>query len=77
MMMRLKSRTDKMASTTRFFVSICVNNQYKNDIKPVLDRQADRHERYAAMFAEQLGCNVEVIALYLYMCIMTVTGYVI
>ena len=51
-MMRLKSRTDKMASTTRFFVSICVNNQYKNDIKSVLDRQADRHERYAAMFAE-------------------------
>lgn len=77
LMKRLRSRADEMAPTMRFFVSVCVSEQYKEDMKPVLDRLSERYEVYASRLAEKLGCDVSVVAPYLYTAITAVTNYMI
>lgn len=66
-----------MIPTMRFFVSVCVSNQYKDAMKPALDRLSERYEHYAAKFADKLGCDVDVIAPYMYIGITAVTNYMI
>ena len=77
LMKRLRSRADEMAPTMRFFVSVCVSEQYKDDMKPALDRLSKRYETYASKFAEKLKCDINVIAPYMYMGITAVTNYMI
>ena len=73
LMKRLRSRVDEMAPTMRFFVS----EQYKDDMKPALDRLSKRYEAYASRLAEKLKCDVSVVAPYLYTTITAVTNYMI
>ena len=77
LMKRLRSRADEMAPTMRFFISVCVSNQYKDAMKPALDRLSERYEHYVAMFADKLKCDVDVIAPYMYIGITAVTNYMI
>lgn len=77
LMKRLRSRADEMAPTMRFFVSVCVSEQYKDDMKPALDRLSQRYETYALRLAEKLKCDVNAIAPYMYMAITAVTNYMI
>ena len=42
MMKRLQSRADEMAPTMRFLVTVCASSQYKDKMKPALDRLTER-----------------------------------
>lgn len=57
MMKRLQSRTDEMALTMKFHASVCSNDRYKEDMKPILDRLAEKYEYYTEKVAEKLGCS--------------------
>ncbi len=77
LMKRLKSRADEMAPTMKFLVSVCVNNQYKDSMKPTLDRLTKRYDHYAGLIANKLNCKKEEIEPYVYMTITAVTNYMI
>lgn len=77
MMKRLQSRANEMASTMRFFVAVCVSKQYKDKMKPVLDRLADRYGQYAEQVAKKLNCNKEDVEPYVYLVITAVANYMI
>lgn len=77
MMKRLRSRADEMAPTMRFLVSVCVSSQYKDKMKPALDRLAERYDHYAEKVANLLNCTKEEIEPYVYMTITAVANYMI
>ena len=77
MMDRLQSRADEMAPTMRFLVSVCANSQYKDQMRPALDRLAQRYDLYTGQVAKKLNCNKEDAAPYVYMIITAVANYMI
>ena len=77
MMKRLKSRADEMASTMRFFVTVCASKQYKGKMKPALDRLTERYKHYSEQVAKKLNCNKEDIEPYVYLVISAVVNYMI
>lgn len=77
MMKRLQSRADEMAPTMRFLVSVCTSKRYKESIRPILDRLADRYEHYAEQIAKKLNCGIEEIEPYVFMTITAVANYMI
>lgn len=77
MMKRLQSRTDEMAPTMRFLVSVCTSKRYKESVRPILDRLADRYEHYAEQIAKILNCSLEEIEPYVFMTITAVANYMI
>lgn len=77
MMRRLRSRADEMAPTMKFLVSVCSSERYKEDMKPVLDRLAERYEHYTEKIAQKLGCSKEDVEPYVYMTITSVANYMI
>ena len=52
MMKWLQSRADEMASIMRFLVTVCASKQYKDKMKPALDRLAKRYSHYAGRVAK-------------------------
>lgn len=77
MMRRLQVKADEMAPTMRFLVSVCVSERYKESMKPVLDRLAERYDMYADKIAISLNCEKEEIEPYVYMAITAVANYMI
>lgn len=77
LMERLRARADEMRPTMKFFASVCSCSKYEARMQPVLDRLADRYEKYAQCFARELHCRFEEIAPYVYFAITTVTDYMI
>lgn len=77
LMKRLKSRADEMRPTMKFFASVCTCEKYEEHLQPVLDRLAERYEKYAQCFAEALHCDFDEVAPYVYFAITTVTDYMI
>ena len=77
MMKRLQSRADEMAPTMRFLASVCTSRRYKNSVKPVLDRLAERYEHYAELVAKKLNCSLGEIEPYVFMTITAVANYMI
>lgn len=77
MFKRLQSRADEMTPTMRFLVSVCVNDKYKQSMKPALHRLDERYEHYADLIAEKLCCKKEDIAPYVYLTITAVANYMI
>lgn len=77
MMSCLQSRADEMASTMRFLVTVCASSQYKDKMKPALDRFAERYDHYAEQVAKKLNCKKEDIEPYVYMVITAVANYMI
>ena len=77
MMKRLQSRADEMAPTMRFLVTVCASSQYKDKMKPALDRLTDRYGHYAEQVAKKLSCNKEDVEPYVYLVITAVANYMI
>lgn len=77
MMKRLYSRADEMAPTMKFLASVCSSERYKDEMKPVLDRLAERYEYYTEKVAVKLGCRKEDVEPYVYMTITAVSNYMI
>lgn len=77
MMKRLQSRADEMAHTMRFLASVCTSKRYKDSVKPVLDRLAERYEHYAELVAKKLSCSLGEIEPYVFMTITAVANYMI
>lgn len=77
LMERLKSRADEMRPTMKFFASVCTCSKYEQRLQPVLDRLAERYEKYAERFADELHCGFDEVAPYVYFAITTVTDYMI
>ena len=77
MFMRLQSRADELAPTMRFFTSVCVNDKYREQMKPALDRLDERYEHYAEMIAKKLNCKKEDIEPYVDIAITAVANYMI
>lgn len=77
MFKRLQSRADEMTPTMRFLVSVCVNDKYKESMKPALKRLDERYEHYAELISEKLDCKKEDIEPYVYMVITAVANYMI
>ena len=77
MMSRLQSRADEMAPTMRFLVTVCASSQYKDKMKPALDRLDERYKHYTEQVAKKLNCATEDIEPYVYLVITTVANYMI
>ena len=77
LMNRLRTRADKMRPTMKFFASVCALSKYEERMQPVLDRLAERYEDYARRFSEELHCDFDAVAPYVYFAITTVTDYMI
>ncbi len=71
----LVSKAKELAPTMRFFVSVCASCYYKDAMKPILDKLANRYPLHAAKFAEKIGCDVDDIAPYIYAGISAITTY--
>ena len=77
MMARLMDRADEMAPTMKFFAQVCADPRYQEKMHPVLNRLAQRYEHYAAEFAKSLGCEVDKVTPYLYICVTAMVDYMI
>lgn len=77
MLEQMQFHADEMASTMRFFVSVCVSETYREKVKPVLNRLSSRYKQYSERFAEALGCELEEIEPYVYMGATAVANYMI
>lgn len=77
MMEKIRAKADKSAPTMRFFVSVCVNDRYKESVLPILDRLTQRYDRYADKIAKHLGCDKREIEPYLYIAVTAIANYMI
>lgn len=77
MMKRLQDKADELAPTMSFFVSVCVSRRYKESMKPVLDRLAERYDMYTSKIAALLNCEKDEIEAYVYMTIAAAVNYMI
>lgn len=77
MMSNLQMRAIEMAPTMQFLASICTTEKYRPTLQPVLDRLWRRCESYVERFAKKMDCSVELIEPYVYMCITSVSNYMI
>lgn len=73
----LQKRAIKYAPVMKFLVQVCSSNQYKDAMRPALDRLSKRYTEYAMLFSSRLGCDVSEIEPYVYMCITAVTNYMV
>lgn len=74
---RLVSRADEMAPTMKFLATICATERYKMQLKPVLNRLSGRYVVYAERFAKKIKCDVSDVETFLYICITSITNYMI
>lgn len=61
----------------QFFAQVCTTKEYREQMQPVLDRLKERHAEYAVKFAEELSCDPQEVASYLYACVALVANYMI
>ena len=66
-----------MAPTMRFLVTVCASSQYKDKMKPALDRLTKRYGHYAEQVAKRLNCSKEDVEPYVYLVITAVANYMI
>ncbi len=77
MMKRLRSRANEMAPTMGFLATVCADKQYKDSMKPILDRLTERYKHYAEQVAKKLNCSKEQVEPYVYITITAVANYMI
>ena len=75
MMENLLNRANTMAPTMQFLVSVCVSEQYKEGMQPVLDRLVERYDLYTKKIAATLDCPQAQIKPYVYMAISAIVNY--
>ncbi len=77
MMKNLQDKADEMAPTMRFLVTVCASSQYKDKMRPALDRLAERYDHYTEQVAKKLNCKKEDVEPYVYMIVTAVADYMI
>ncbi len=77
MMSRLLSRAEEMAPVMKFVVTVCSDKQYEELTKPILDSLGRRYIYYSEVFADLLDCKSQEINPFVYMCITSITNYMI
>lgn len=77
MLLSLKKRANKMAPTMRFLAQVCSTPKYNTEMRSVLSRLNERYKHYAKKFAERLGCDIDDVEPYLYICIASISNYMI
>lgn len=73
----LMDRADKLSHMMRFLAQVCCVPKYREGMAPVLDRLTQRYEKYAQQFAEHLNCPLADIAPYFYICVTTISDYMV
>ena len=77
MMASLSELADKMSPTMRFLVSVCVSQEYGEQVKPYLVKLAGRYPYYTDKIAEILGCSAAEVAPYVHLSILALNNYMI
>ncbi len=77
MMNKLLSRAEAMAPVMKFVVTVCADKQYEEKTKPILDSLGKRYIYYTEVFADLLNCKSQEINPFVYMCITSITNYMI
>ncbi len=73
----LHDRAIEMRPLMKFFVSVCCIEKYKDALRPVLAKLAERYQQYTEQFAERLCCEPAEIAPYVYTVINTLLSYML
>lgn len=77
MMSELQRKCDLMAPTMRFLAQAFSVKKYHKKLLPTLAAMSERYKKYAEIFADILGCNVEELEPYVYIGITAATNYMI
>ena len=77
MMNHLGMLADKMSSTMRFLVSVCVSKEYGERVKPSLVRLAQRYPNYTDRIAKIIGCSNEEVEPFVHLSILAINNYMI
>lgn len=77
MMSELQHKCDLMASTMKFLAQTFSAKKYHKKLLPTLAAMSERYKKYAEIFADILGCNVEELEPYVYIGITAATNYMI
>lgn len=67
----------KMSSTMKFFVSVCTDKRYSEQMKPVLERKSARYTQYYVNFAKALKADEKEVAPFIYMLITAISNYMV
>lgn len=77
MMSDLQTKCDILAPTMWFLVQAFTDEKYHKKLLPFLTAMSERYKKYAQMFAEILGRDVNEIEPYVYMGITAATNYMV
>jgi len=73
----LMDRADKLSHMMRFLAQVCCVPKYREGMEPVLSRLTQRYRKYAQQFAEHLNSSLEEIEPYFYICVTTISDYMV
>lgn len=73
----LLERADRLSHMMRFLAQVCCVPKYREGMANVLDRLTQRYKKYAQQFADKLNCSVEDIGPYFYVCVTTISDYMV
>ena len=73
----LFKRCSELAPTMKFLSQVCSVSEYREAMASSLYRLSRRYKLYAEMFANSLECTVEEVEPYVYMCITSMTSFMI
>lgn len=77
MVERLLCRAEQLAPMMKFLVQVCSTQKYREQMEPALNRMCERYEHYAQIIAQKVNCSKEDILPYFYICITSITNYMI
>ena len=73
----LEKRAQKLAPVMKFLVQVCSSNQYREAMRPALDRLSQRYKEYSTLFSSRLNCDLSEVEPYVYMCITAITNLMV
>ena len=73
----LLDRAEKLSHMMRFLAQVCCVPKYREGMAPVMNRLTQRYKNYAQQFACLLNRSVEEIEPYFYICVTTISDYMI
>ena len=68
---------NELSPTMRFLVSVCVSEEYGEQVKPALSQLAKRYVDYTQRIAKLLGCGEDIVRPYVHLCILALNNYMI
>ena len=73
----LMNRADKLSHMMQFLAQVCCVPKYRKKMEPVLSRLTQRYKNYACQFAEHLNCSLDEVEPYFYICVTTISDYMV